>query len=128
MPKSCFRNFDISAGVPEGAPFDIIIDRGCLHGIPEALLASYADNAARASVDGTHLLLFMRILRGAVSRVGPMPWRTPRIIERWLQRRYVSRLFQGRLSWIRVRPVDLQGMAASAEMPGMLYHLLRRID
>lgn len=128
MPESCFRTFDISAGVPEGAPFDIIIESGCLHGIPEALHASYADNVARASVDGTHLLLFMRISRGAVSRVGPLRWRTPRIIERWLQRRYVNRLFQGRFSLIRVRPVDLRGVAASAEMPGMLYRLIRRTD
>ena len=47
--------------VPEAGHFDWIVDRGCLHGIPEPLCAGYVSNVAAWAKDDARLLLFCRI-------------------------------------------------------------------
>ncbi|MGC1184925.1 MAG: class I SAM-dependent methyltransferase [Candidatus Dormiibacterota bacterium] len=39
-------------------PFDLVLDIGCFHGIPEGLRSAYADQVARVTAPGATLLLF----------------------------------------------------------------------
>lgn len=39
-------------------PFDLVLDIGCFHGIPEALRSAYGDQVARATAPGATLLMF----------------------------------------------------------------------
>ena len=118
-----FEALDICDDSPTGGPFDIIIDRGCLHGIPRALHSRYLANVRAASREGTRMLLFMRIWRGR----GPLArLQLTRRLELWLHRRRVAALFHGCFTIDRVSMTDLRGRSAAGEMPGVVYHLVRR--
>jgi len=39
-------------------PFDLVLDIGCFHGIPEALRSAYGDQVARVTAPGATLLMF----------------------------------------------------------------------
>jgi SAM-dependent methyltransferase len=39
-------------------PFDLVLDIGCFHGIPDALRSAYGDQVARATAPGATLLMF----------------------------------------------------------------------
>lgn len=49
--------------LPQGK-YDILIDRGCLHGIPGPLLPDYIANIVALSAPDAKMLLFMRAFRG----------------------------------------------------------------
>ena len=113
---------DICDAVPAGGPFDIIIDRGCLHGIPRSLHSRYLANVRSASHEGTRMLLFMRVWRGR----GPLAQLTrARRLELWFHRRRVTALFRGCFTIERAGMTDLRGSATAGEMPGVVYHLAR---
>ena len=49
-----FLAVDLCADVPPGGPFDILIDRGCLHGIPEKFVPDFVGHiAAAGQLSGT---------------------------------------------------------------------------
>lgn len=118
-----FEAIDICDQAPPGGPFDIIIDRGCLHGIPASLTAPYAKNVAAVSHDRTRLMVFMRIDRGPawLKRI-PFMGR----LERLLHRRRVARIFRSSYTIEQVGLTDLRGISATGEMPGVVYYLRRR--
>ena len=117
-----FEVIDICEQVPMGGPFDIIVDRGCLHGIPKSLTNQYAKNIAAVSHDLTRLLVFMRISRGPVW-LRRLPF--ARRIEWWFHRRRVASVFRGSFTIEHVGLTDLRGVMAAGEMPGVVYYLIR---
>jgi hypothetical protein len=121
-PQLRFEACDICANSPLGGPFDILIDRGCLHGIPEALFSAYARNVASAGRTGARMLIFMRISRRG-GRLARLPG--VRAVERFLQRRLVKRIFKGMFSIERTQSTDLRGAGIEDDMPGMVYYLTR---
>lgn len=60
-PTLRFRELDFCEQVPEGAPFDAILDRGCYHGIPKGLHSAYLRALLAASRSGTRMLLMLRV-------------------------------------------------------------------
>lgn len=117
-----FEVVDICEQVPRGGPFDIIIDRGCLHGIPKSLTNQYAKNIAAVSHDLTRMLVFMRISRGPVW-LRKLPFARP--IERWFHRRRVASVFRDSFTIEHIGVTDLRGAMATGEMPGLVYYLVR---
>jgi len=118
-----FATVDICSAVPPGGPFDVIVDRGCLHGIPRRLVPCYVANLAAACHAGTRMFLFMRIRR----RQGRF-WRLSvvRTLELWLQRRRVARDFRGLFAVQGDSMTDLGGPSACEAMPGVVYRLARK--
>jgi SAM-dependent methyltransferase len=118
-----FQAIDICDQAPPRGPFDIIVDRRFLHGIPSSLTAHYASNCAAVRHDRTRLLVFMWI--GS----GPAWWkRLPFMerLERLLHYRRVARVFRGSFTIEEVRFTDLRGIADTGEMPGTIDYLRRR--
>lgn len=61
-----FRVVDVSQpGQLPGEKFDALVDRGCLHGLPEHLWAPYSDNVQNWARPGAHMLLTMHTMGGA---------------------------------------------------------------
>ncbi len=58
-----FLALDLCTDVPPGGPFDILIDRGCLHGIPKPFVPDFVRYIAAASAPQARMLLFMRAYR-----------------------------------------------------------------
>lgn len=118
-----FEVLDICDQRPAGGPFDIIVDRGCLHGIPTSLTAKFAKNVAAVSHCRTRMLVFMRIFRGPawLRRLPGMEH-----LERWFHRRRVAGVFRNSFTIEHVGLTDLQGTTATGEMPGVVYYLVCR--
>lgn len=120
-----FETVDICAGAPGGGPFDILIDRGCLHGIPSPLVPHYVANLASVCEPGARMLLFIRAFRGR-KWLRMLPWVNRR--EEREHVREIGRIFSGLFR------IDAHGFAdlgrpdpAANErpMPGMLFRLVR---
>jgi len=58
-----FLAVDLSVDVPPGGPFDILIDRGCLHNISKRFVPDFVRCIAAASAPQARMLLFMRAYR-----------------------------------------------------------------
>lgn len=105
--------------------FDIMVDRGCLHTIPNTLIPAYVSNVSKLAADNARLIIFTRAFRkqNRLSRLLLGEW----IEEKYLIRR-ISRIFADRfqlVSYARThigRPGD---PASVARMPGMMYQLVR---
>lgn len=55
---------DVLCGRIPGGPFDILVDRGCFHGIPEADRVAYVRTVAAAAAPGAPFFLYVRAFRG----------------------------------------------------------------
>ena len=121
-PTLTFAATDICSRVPEGGPFDVLLDRGCLHGIPTPLHAAYVRNPLAVSGPRARMMWFMRIHRGqGFFRQS----RFFRYCERKLHEHRVRSLFAGSFHLARSEIVDLTGANADSAMPGVLYFLER---
>lgn len=58
-----FLPIDICGAVPKDHPYDIIIDVGCLHGIPDILVDRYVANVSAMASPRAKMLLFMKAFR-----------------------------------------------------------------
>ena len=54
---------DISADAPPNRQYNILVDRGCLHQIPENLIPSYVRNITAVAAPDARLLLFAKAYR-----------------------------------------------------------------
>lgn len=121
-PTLTFAATDICSRVPEGGPFDVLLDRGCLHGIPPAMQTAYVRNLLAVSGPRARMMLFMRIHRekGFFRQSRFFRW-----CERKLHENRVRRIFAGSFRVARSEIVDLTGANADSAMPGVLYFLER---
>ena len=60
-----FEELDFCEQVPDGAPFDAILDRGCYHGLPVGLRSAYLRALLASSRPGTRMLLMRRVTEDA---------------------------------------------------------------
>jgi 2-polyprenyl-3-methyl-5-hydroxy-6-metoxy-1,4-benzoquinol methylase len=105
--------------------FDILIDRGCLHTIPESLIPDYVNSVSKLSSENAHLIIFTRAFRkqNRLSRL-----LMGELIEEKRRVRKISRAFAGRfrlVSWDRThlgRPDDPDSIT---RMPGMVFRLVK---
>lgn len=59
-----YQVLDICQAIPDGAPFDGAIDRGCFHIIPASYSADYVTNVAASLRSGGRLLLQIALVTG----------------------------------------------------------------
>lgn len=95
------------------AVFQLVVDRGCFHHVPDGQRAAYAQEAARVlAVDGVLLL------RGCRARRLPFVPLTAEAVRRY----FTARLFH----LDSIAEIDLQ--AGTGTLPGLLCRLVRRND
>lgn len=95
------------------AAFQLVVDRGCFHHIPDGQRAAYAQEAARVLAVGGVLLL-----RGCRVRRLPFVPLTAEAVRKY----FAARLFH----LDSIAELDLQ--AGTGTLPGLLCRLLRRND
>lgn len=105
--------------------FDILIDRGCLHTIPESLVPAYVNNVSNLSSGNARLIIFARAFRrqNRLRRLLMGEW-----IEKKHRVRRISRIFAGRfqlVSYARTHLGQPDDLASIARMPGMMYQLVK---
>lgn len=56
-----FQVLDICEKIPDGAPFDILFDRGCFHDLPKGLRPAFLRALVACSRPGTRMFLMLRV-------------------------------------------------------------------
>ncbi|MCL6729994.1 class I SAM-dependent methyltransferase [Sphingomonas hankyongi] len=108
---------DLCTQTLPGRTFDILIDRGCLHQIPENLVADYVRNIASLAAPDARMMLFMKAFReGPVSDL---------LEEMELRTDWVRRIFAGHFALERALPTFLNPDNPKFPLPGMAFWLSR---
>jgi len=97
--------------------FDILIDRGCLHQIPQNLVADYVRNISAVAAPGAKMLLFMKAFREGRS-LGDVE-------EVKLRTDWTRRTFAGHFDLERALPTYLNPDNPKDPLPGMVFWLSR---
>jgi SAM-dependent methyltransferase len=77
-----FRD-DVSKLERIGGPFDLILDIGCYHGLPEEAQAGYRRNVERLLAPARYWLMYTRCRPESVAAVGTSEAHIRRLKERW---------------------------------------------
>lgn len=56
-----FQVLDMCEKIPDGAPFDILFDRGCFHDLPKGLRPAFLRTLVACSRPGTRMILMLRV-------------------------------------------------------------------
>jgi SAM-dependent methyltransferase len=99
--------------------FRILIDRGCFHTIPPALVRSYTRNIAAVAAPGARMLLFIKAFRHG------QPFGDPRETEMHVD--LIRKAYAGRFSIERHAPTDLArhaGAEPRRHLPGLVFWLV----
>lgn len=112
-----FIAVDLCTGTLPGRAFDILIDRGCLHQIPENLVADYVRNISSLAAPGARMLLFMKAFRDGApfGDTGETALRTD----------WARRTFAGHFDLERASPTYLNPDNPQDPLPGMTFWLSR---
>jgi SAM-dependent methyltransferase len=97
--------------------FDILIDRGCLHQIPPALVADYVRNVASIAAPGAKMMLFSKAFRDG-NPFGDAE-ETAQMTE------WVRNVFAGEFELERALPTYLDPDDPKDPLPGMAFWLTR---
>jgi cyclopropane fatty-acyl-phospholipid synthase-like methyltransferase len=115
-----FEVLDICQNPPKPPHFDILFDRGCLHGLPSSCVASYvAALSSRLLPDGKFLLMY----RTVHIKLSPSPQDAPQRVEQ-----FVKQHFQPAFSIERVQSIDMLtggDIHADTTLPGMAFWMVR---
>ena len=116
-----FQVLDICAEQVRDGPYDIFLDRGCLHQITQDEFAPYAANIASAASAGARMMLFIRAYRGPGAFAGD-PHETA------IHQDLVARIFAPHFTIASVIPTNLAGIgevAGSRNLPGICFCLIK---
>jgi SAM-dependent methyltransferase len=112
-----FIAIDLCTGTLPNRTFEILIDRGCLHQIPENLVADYVRNISSVAAPGAKMLLFMKAFREERS-FGDAE-------ETELRTDWARRTFAGHFELERALPTYLNRDNPDDPLPGMAFWLSR---
>jgi cyclopropane fatty-acyl-phospholipid synthase-like methyltransferase len=56
-----FAEVDITKEAPPGREFNLLVDKGCFHGIPQRYRQAYVDNVVRCCTVDARFIMFMRL-------------------------------------------------------------------
>ena len=112
-----FVALDLSMQSLPGRTFDILIDRGCLHQIPQPLIGDYVRNIASMAAPGAKMILFMKAFRDG------RPFGDNE--ESRLRAAGIRRAFAGQFELERASPAYLNPDNPEAPLPGMAFWLTR---
>lgn len=97
--------------------FEILADRGCLHQIPQSLVADYVRNIASLAAPGARLLLFIKAFRDGRAFGDPE--------ECGLRADWIRRAFAGQFDLERALATYLNPDEPENPLPGMVFWLTR---
>ena len=115
-----FMVLDICFQKPSGGPYSVLIDRGCLHQIPQHLYSNYIDNVTAVSSPDARMLLFIKAYRGQL-QFGDAA-------ERAKQIQRIENIFKGVFTLERSADTYLDpfdGTRPDQILPGMVFWLRR---
>lgn len=111
---------DITAGSPPDLSYDIVVDRGCLHGIPLRKTPDYVRNLCSVCSPHCRMILYVRAFRNGVAFDDPA--------ERHEKIHWVQEIFDQQFNLYKHRAIDL-GIRIDgtqhAILPGMVFWLIR---
>ncbi len=116
-----FRQLDICAAGPDDGPYEVLIDRGCFHAIPQADAPHYARHVAGACRSGARLLLLVKAFRDGVPLGDPLD--RARVVAR------VEAALAREFSIDRVAETHLdphEGRRPESSLPGLVCWMTRR--
>ena len=112
-----FIAVDLCSETLPGRSFEILVDRGCLHQIPESLVADYVRNVSAVAAPGARMLLFMKAFREG------RPFGDPHETE--LRTDWARGTFAGQFKLERAVPTYLNRDNPADPLPGMAFWLSR---
>lgn len=115
-----FVALDITGDVFGNERFDIIIDRGCLHGIPKILVDRYVANISQVASPAARMLLFIKAFRQGV------PFANEARAQQ--KARWVRDIFHGRFAVESHQPTYMNKDGAPDPrhpLPGLVFRLTR---
>lgn len=117
-PQLEFTTLDATRDPLPNRQFRILIDRGCLHTIPPALVATYTRNIASVAAPGARMLLFIKAFRHG------KPFGDPGETEMHVN--IVSNAYAGKFNVERYAPTDLGhgGPQPRRPLPGLVFWLV----
>lgn len=105
--------------------FEILVDRGCLHQIPELLVPLYVENVYAISAENAHLILFVRAFRNS-RKIRNLFFGD--LIEKYFLIRKIRKVFKGKFEILDYSKTNLgkpDDEHSLSEMPGMLFRLIK---
>jgi cyclopropane fatty-acyl-phospholipid synthase-like methyltransferase len=117
-----WRLVDICREVPDAPPFEVLIDRGCLHGIPPDLVPFYVRHISACSTRDARLLLIHKTAPASSGKLllGQKISEVSKLIE--FQ-------FQSIFEILQVTPTVLQGSSEEKQdqwMAGLVFRMVRK--
>lgn len=100
-----------------GRQFDILVDRGCLHQLPDYLIPDYIRNVAAMAAPGAKFLLFTKAFRDG------RPYADAG--ETGVRRRWIRAVFAGVFQLERAEPTYLAPDNPQDPLPGMVFWMAR---
>ncbi len=116
-PAVEFIAVDLCSQALPGRTFEILIDRGCLHQIPERLVADYVRNVAAIAAPGAKMMVFMKAFREGRS------FGDAEEIEQ--RTAWTRRTFAGHFDVERAQPTYLNPGNRNDPLPGLAFWLSR---
>jgi SAM-dependent methyltransferase len=115
-----FLTLDITQTPPPGAPYNMVIDRGCLHAIHSCLVEGYVRNIAAVCSPDARMLLYVKAFRGDEA------FNDPRTMAR--HRAMIGRTFAGVFEVVSATATNIGQTAGEPEsqwLPGIVFRLQR---
>jgi hypothetical protein len=115
-----FITLDICAGQPSNRQYKILIDRGCLHQIPQEEISNYVRNITHVAAPDARMLLFVKAFRDG-QPFGDLAERQRKIA-------WGSKAFAGVFAIERVSETYLDryhGRDPQNALPGLVFWLTR---
>lgn len=100
-----------------GRQFDILVDRGCLHQLPEYLIPDYIQNIAAMAAPGAKMLLFTKAFRDG------RPFADPKEMD--VRTKWIRTRFQHTFNLERAEPTYLAPGNPDDPLPGMTFWMTR---
>lgn len=112
-----FKTLDACHDPLPDRQFRIMIDRGCLHTIPPALVGAFTRNIASVAAPGARMLLFIKAFRHG------QPFGDPRETDMHVD--LIGNAYAGKFNIVRHAPTDLGGKSGATAtrrgLPGIVF-------
>jgi len=112
-----FLAVDLCTQTVPDRSFDILVDRGCLHQIPESLVGDYVCNVAAMAAPDARMMVLSKAFREG------NPFGDPKETEHWTD--WTRRAFEGHFELERAAPTYLNPENEDDPLPGMAFWLIR---
>ena len=120
-PNLLYEVVDVVRSPVPFAPYDVLVDRGCFHGLPPRDHAHYVENISRAAAGAAYFFLYIRAFRGSYD--GTEADEQKHLVA------MIRRLFIGTFTIVRWKRTDIGAgweQNSSKPLPGLFFLMRRR--